>query len=192
MESRGHCKYGSSKARSSCERGCADSAAVKPINFTMFSIGGLVASGCRSELTTNPGKFWFCWENQEINWTGVTYDARSRPTTTDKSWLPPANDCLRDLAMSKSRNWTGTANDRYGEIGSISSCPATVSSRCTAGVCRAPLLTFIQSANFSEICSTPHADARGLLSLERVVGFRLERWLGLHWNAWLYSLENAH
>lgn len=51
--------------------------------------------------------------------------------------------------------------------------------------------TFITRANFSEVCSTPHADARGLLSLEQVVGFRLERWLGLHWNAWLYWLEYA-
>ena len=50
----------------------------------------------------------------------------------------------------------------------------------------APLLTFIHSVKFREICSTPYADAGGLLSLEQVVGVRLERWPSLHWNAWLY------
>ena len=55
-----------------------------------------------------------------------------------------------------------------------------------AGPRSAPLLTFIHSAKFREICSTQYADAGGLLSLGQVIGFGLERWPSLHWNAWLY------
>ena len=47
----------------------------------------------------------------------------------------------------------------------------------TGEIRRAPFLTFIHSPNFSEICSTPHASAGGILSLKQVVG--------LDWNAGL-------
>jgi hypothetical protein len=57
-----------------------------------------------------------------------------------------------------------------------------VSKRCTGEIGRAPLPTFIKSANFSENGSTPHGDAGGLLSLEP--------WPGLHWNTQASPIPN--
>jgi hypothetical protein len=58
-------------------------------------------------------------------------------TATVKSRLSPANVRLGDLAMKKSRNWTGTANDRLGEIDPVSGLIATVWYRCTPAIKKA-------------------------------------------------------
>lgn len=94
-------------------------------------------------------------------------------------------DILADLASHQgSHSWL---RRKSIQIGAMPQCPLPPHWRN-----RPRSIADVHSgANFSEICSALHADAGGLLSLEQVAGFGLERWPGLHWNAWLYSLEYA-
>lgn len=65
---------------------------------------------------------------------GARVAAHCRVPATVKDLLSPVEVHLRDLAMNKSQNWTGTANDCCGEIDLSPDLAANGSSRCTRAV----------------------------------------------------------
>lgn len=75
------------------------------------------------------------------------------------------NDRFVVLAMDNGRNWTVTANDRFGEIDPVLNLVANDRYRRTTEMRRAPLLTFILVP----------------ISAEAVGSKLMRRWPHFHW-----------